>query len=111
MEISDLISDIESRKLIGIASFGAITGAIAGMVNFHDNIDKSTKPIFRKLYDKVGKEGIKTMIAMMGGVSSVNYQTGNIITNIVEGLVYTAEFRLGYEIGHRGYNIVVNYLK
>ena len=111
MELTDLVADIESRKLIGVASFGAITGVLAGVVNFHDDMDKSTKPIFRKLYDNIGKEGIKTMIAMIGGVTSVNYHAGNVFNNIVEGLIYTAEFRLGYEIGYRGYNGVISYLK
>ena len=31
-------------------------------------------------------------------------------TNFFEGIMYTAEFRLGYEVGYNGYKRITNYL-
>jgi hypothetical protein len=110
MELSDLVSDIESNKVIGVALFGALTGTVAGFIGFDEKMDESNRPSFRRLYDKVGKEGIKEIIAITSGITSINYKEGNIINNIFECLVYSAEFRMGYEVGYRGYNTVKNYL-
>ena len=110
MELSDLVSDIKSNKVMGVAFFGAITGFISGVIDFEESMGKSKRQSFRKVHNKFGKEGIKNIIAATGGITSINYKEGTIINNIFEGLVYTAEFRISYEIGHKGYNIIKNYL-
>ena len=110
MELSDLITDIDSKKVLSIAFFGALTGAIAGHINFEEKMSESNRPSFRKLYDKVGKEGIKAIISMAGGIPAINYEKGTTATNFFEGIMYTAEFRLGYEVGYNGYKTIKNYL-
>ena len=60
--------------------------------------------------DKVGKEGIKAIISMAGGIPAINYEKGTTATNFFEGIMYTAEFRLGYEVGYNGYKTIKNYL-
>ena len=110
MELSDLITDIESNKVMGIAFFGALSGTMAGAIGFDEKMSESNRPSFRRLYDKVGKEGIKEIIAVTGGISSINFKEGNLINNFFEGLVYSAEFRMGYEVGYRSYKTVKNYL-
>ena len=99
MELSDLVYGFEDTKILGVSSFGFITGGVSGLINFDERIEKSKRKIFSK--DKnLEKKYNKLAISAIGGITSVNYSE-NILSNISQGVVYTTLFRLGYEVGYQ----------
>ena len=99
MEISDFVYGFENTKILGVSSFGFITGGIAGLINFDEKIEKSKRKVFSKDSD-VEKKYTKLAISAIAGVTSINYNE-NILSDISQGVVYTALFRLGYETGYQ----------
>ncbi len=99
MELGDFLSDLEQHKILSLTAFGAMTGAIAGVMNLDERIEKSKRKIFSE-NKKIEKISAKLMASSVAGITSVDYN-GSLTSNIGEGATYAALFRLGYETGYQ----------
>ncbi len=99
MELSDFFSDLEQTKILSLTTFGAMTGAIAGVMNLDERIENSKRKIFSE-NKKIEKASVKIMTSSLAGITSVNYG-GSLFSNVGEGATYTILFRLGYGAGYQ----------
>lgn len=109
MELSDLLMDVEEKKIIGLGFWGAIIGGIAEIVDFDNKvINHKYKFIFNNPHTDL--DFAKTIIALATGMPSVNYGNG-IVRDGGETLIYISSARIGYEIGSQLIKSIKGYVK
>ena len=109
MELSDLLTDLEGSKLIGIGCMGGFIGMVGGMLNFDDMVLEGNKKLIFK-NPRADLEFAKGVIGLATAVKNVNYN-GPLAGDATELAIYGLYARIGYEIGNKFVKSVKNYIK
>ena len=105
MVLTDLINDLELNKTILIGVSGAVTGVVAGKLDFDNKVENSEKT-FSSKDKRIEKESLIASCSLISGCGAFDSE-GSYSSNFLELMTYTAMFRLGYEVSHFFYE---NYL-